>query len=72
MPKTQYLDTDLLKEEIDKSGLKTGYLAEQLGLSYQGFRLKRNGVIPFRKLEVEALASLLGMSEEAKNQIFLI
>ena len=71
MPKTQYLDTDRLNEFIQKSGLKTGYLAEYLGLSYQGFRLKRQGVIPFRKLEIDALVSLLGMTAEAKNEIFL-
>lgn len=71
MPKTQYLDTDKLDEFIDKSGLKINYIADSLGLTYQGFRMKRIGEIPFRKLEKDALASILGMSEEEKKEIFL-
>lgn len=70
MPKTQYLDTDKLDDLIDKSGLKITYIAECLGLTYQGFRMKRIGKIPFRKLEVDALASILGMTEETKKEIF--
>lgn len=67
MPNTKYVDTEKLNESIERSGLKIGYLADSLGLSYQGFRLKRNGVVPFRKLEKDALVSLLGVS----NDIFL-
>lgn len=71
MTGTQYVDKGRLEDAIAESGLRIGYIADQLGISLQGFRLKRNGKVPFRKLEIDALSNLLGLSEEGKRQIFL-
>lgn len=67
----QYVVPELLKDCIKKSGFKINFLADQIGVTYEGFRKKCNGDAPFRKLEVDTLASLLGMSDEVREQIFL-
>ena len=59
MTGTQYVDKGRLEDAIAESGLRIGYIADQLGISLQGFRLKRNGKVPFRKLEIDALSNFL-------------
>lgn len=71
MGESQYVDDVKLGEIIDKSGFKIGYLAESLGLSREGFLKKRKGEVPFRKLEINELSSILGLSDEERNEIFL-
>lgn len=66
-----YVDTERLDELIKNSGYKIGFIASALGLSREGFLKKRNGEIAFRKLEQDALASILGMTDEERAEIFL-
>ena len=71
-PKTQMLvNTDLLNEKIEQSGLRISFIVENLGISRQGFDLKRNGKIAFRLSEVFVLCSLLNITDkEEKGKIF--
>lgn len=71
-PKTQMLvNTDLLNEKIEQSGLRVGYIVDTLGLSRNGFDLKRNGKNAFRMSEVYVLCSLLNITDkEEKSKIF--
>lgn len=70
MVKTQNIDTALLDEAIDNSGLKTGYIVEQLGISRQAFDKKRKGINAFRQSEVYVLCDLLRLSDAQKVDIF--
>lgn len=72
MIKTQNVDTNLLDKYIEKSGLKVGYLCEQLGVSRQAFDMKRKSVNSFRASEVFVLCSLLNISEDDKHNIFML
>lgn len=64
-------DTDALKDLIKKSGLKIKFIAEYLGLSYYGFKLKINNMQEFKTSEVTALCELLGINTlEEKEKIF--
>lgn len=61
----------LLDIYIDNSGLKIGFIADQLGLSRAGFDKKRSGMIPFRKSEVYVLCDILNIKDESdKKKIF--
>lgn len=71
MVKTQDVDTELLNEYIEKSGLRIGYIVETLGISRQAFDKKRKGIIAFRAPEVYVLCDLLKIPEDIKPKIFL-
>ena len=65
------VNTALLQEAIDKSGLKESYIAEnKLCISYQAYQNKKTGQSSFRDIEVNVLTDTLGLSEEQKNAIF--
>lgn len=72
MVRTQDVDTELLNEYIEKSGLRTGFIVEKLGLSRQGFDKKRKGIISFSGSEVYVLCDLLRIPEEVKPKIFCV
>ena len=72
MEATQDVDLKKLNEAIDGSGFRIGFLADELGITYQSFRLKREGTIPWKKLEKEKLISVLNMTEETAMEIFLL
>lgn len=55
------INTTLLKKYIKTSGYKMNYLAEQLGLTRNGFALKRDGVHQFTVEEAMILCDLLGI-----------
>lgn len=64
-------DTALLKDRIQKSGYKIGFLAEQMGLSRQGLYHKINDKHEFTTSEVQRLCELLGIdSLEERSEIF--
>lgn len=63
-------DTELFDKKIEESGLKIGYIVEKLGLSRNGFDLKRKGKTPFRAAEIYVLCDLLNLTEPEKTQIF--
>ena len=72
MIKTQNIDTELLDQAIIKSGLKTNYICETLGISRQAFDKKRKGKVAFRKAEVYVLSKLLRLSEDQEKKIFCL
>ena len=60
-----------LKMIIEASGLKKTYIAEKLGLSYQGYLKKENGTNQFLSSEIKTMKDLLHMSDEEVMEIFL-
>ena len=71
MVKTQYVDTALLDDYIEKSGLRIAYICEQLGISRQSFNKKRKGMIAFRQSEIYVVCDLLRITDVAdKTKIF--
>ena len=70
MVKTQNVDTELLNQAIEKSGLKTTFITEKLGISKQAYHKKRLGKSAFRQSEVYVMCDLLKLDDEQKKQIF--
>lgn len=60
----------LLRNRIDRSGYKLRYIAEQCGLSYQGFLPKLNGEREFTQSEIMTLARLLRLTTDEVREIF--
>lgn len=71
MAKVQNIDTNLLDEYIEKSGLRIGYIVDTLGISRQAFDKKRKGISSLRGAEVYVLCDLLKIPEDIKPKIFL-
>lgn len=64
------VNTQLLEEKINASGLKQTFICETLGISMQAFIKKKRGITPFRVAEVYVLCDLLHISKEEKPLIF--
>ena len=56
-------NTALLNEFIERSGLRTGFICEKLGISRAAFSLKRNNKCRFNIEEVAILCKLLGITK---------
>lgn len=63
-------NTELLKERIDRSGLKLQYIAEQLGLTRFGLYKKLNGESEFRQSEIMKIGELLSLTAEDRDALF--
>lgn len=63
-------NTDMLKEKINLSGYKIGFIAEKCGITYQAFLNRMKGEIEFRIDEARALKEILNLTEEETNDIF--
>ena len=63
-------DTKLLREMIAKSGLKLGYIAQQMGLSRQALQQKINNDRDFKAGEVNELSRLLQLDNPTREAIF--
>ena len=64
-------DTKLLKELIDKSGLKIGFIADFVGISRQSLWNKINNVSPFNQYEIDRLCEVLKITSlKQKESIF--
>ena len=72
MVKAQYVDTEKLDEAIKKSGIRPGFLIEQLGISRQAFDQKKKGIIMFRKSEVMLLQYILKIPDDDLLKIFCL
>lgn len=72
MIRTQYVDKDLLDKYISKSGYRISYIIEVLDMSYETFNRKRNGIVPFKGIEIYVLCDLLNISVEDKPKIFCV
>lgn len=64
------VNTQLLDEYIEKSGLKICYICERLGITRQAFGRKRRGISPFKAAEVYVLCELCHITDD-KEKIFL-
>lgn len=60
-----------LKEKISNSGLKKVYIAQKLGLTYQGYLQKENGRNEFNAPEISIMKDLLTLSLKDVDEIFL-
>lgn len=63
-------NTALLTKKIDESGLKLGYIAKCLNITYYGLRLKIQGINEFKQSEIEALSRLLKLTQREIRAIF--
>lgn len=63
-------NTELLRRKIDEAGYKLSYVAEQCGLTYQGFMNKVNNKSDFTAPEINKLRILLRLSPEDVERIF--
>ena len=63
-------NTNLLKQYIEKSGYKKGFIAKQLGITAYGFALKVNNKSEFKASEIDTLCRLLKIGAKDKAVIF--
>ena len=64
-------NSKMLRDLIDRKGLKMKYVAEYLGISYYALNLKISNKREFKTSEVAALCELLDIkSLEEKEKIF--
>lgn len=63
------LDTKL-NQYIQARGLKSRFIAAQLGITYQGFHKKLTGASSFTAQEALQLKRLLGISDNDMSEIF--
>lgn len=66
----QNIDSGLLNEYIEKSGLKISFITEKLGISRTAFDKKRTGQTPFKGSEIYVLQDLCKIDNEAAVKIF--
>ena len=63
-------NTELLRQYIEKSGLKRTFVANHIGLTLQGYLNKEKGKSEFTQSEIQGLCDLLSISEDDKERIF--
>lgn len=63
-------DTQLLREYIERSGLKRVFVANKIGLTYQGYLNKESGKSEFTQSEIQGLCELLNISKRDRDRIF--
>lgn len=63
-------NSQLLRDRINKAGLKLKHVAAQIGLSYYGLQLKINNETEFKASEITALSDLLHLSISERERIF--
>lgn len=63
-------NSELLKSEIEQSGLKRSYIANKLGITAYGLKLKVDGVNEFKNSEIIKISELLNLDNQARNAIF--
>lgn len=64
-------NTKLLKEVIEKSGLKIGFIAEFVGISRQGLWNKINNITAFNQYEIDKMCEVLKITSlKQKEAIF--
>ena len=60
----------LFDEKVKSKGTKYKFLAEKLGITETGLIKKREGVIPFKVCEINALTDLLSLTADERDIIF--
>ncbi len=64
------INSQLLRDAIDKSGLKLGFIADEMGLTRQSLTSKIDGSYQFKIGEAAKLARILGLSSRDRELIF--
>jgi len=64
------VNTALLDEWIEKSGLKTSFICGKLGISKQAFSKKRIGRFAFRISEIYVICDLCHIPDDVADKIF--
>ena len=65
------VDVEKYANLVKDSGIKKSFLAERLGISYQGYINKETGKSDFTASEVAVLKDLLHLSNKDVADIFL-
>ena len=63
-------NTELLKQRIEESGLKYGFIAEKLGLSRFGLKKKIDNDSSFKAEEIQKMCEVLFLTLEEREEIF--
>ena len=65
------VNTELLNEKIEQSGLKPQFIIETLGITPNSFYRKKNNQIPMKAAEIYVLCDLLKITDsDEKAKIF--
>lgn len=64
-------DTVKLQEIVKNSGVKKSFLAEKMGISYQGYIKKESGKSEFLAKEIAVMKDVLRLSNKEVADIFL-
>ena len=70
MKKEPLINVELLNSYIERSGLRLGFIAKEIGLTMPTFRQKRYGRSPFLVTEMFKLCYLLHIEGEDREKIF--
>lgn len=63
-------NTNLLRKAIENSGLKKKFIAQTVGLSYQGYLNKETGKTEFTQSEIETISNVLRIDQHEREKIF--
>lgn len=63
-------DTLALRNAIEKTGLKYGRIAMEMGISSYTLQKKIDNVVEFKASEIVKLSSLLSLSDAERSSIF--
>lgn len=63
-------DTLALRQAIEKSGLKYGRIATEMGISAYTLQKKIDNIVEFKASEIVKLASLLSLGDAERSSIF--
>lgn len=63
-------DSQILKDTIEKSGLKKGQIAKVMGINPYTLALKINNEREFKASEIDALCRLLNINVDQRMAIF--
>lgn len=63
-------DTMALRHAIEKSGLKYGRIAAEMGISSYTLQKKIDNVVEFKASEIAKLSSLLSLGDTERSSIF--
>lgn len=64
-------NTELLKEKVERSGLRTGFIAEKLNISRAGWYRKLKGESPFTAEQIQIMCDILHITSlREKEDIF--
>lgn len=64
-------NSEELKEAIDKSGLKMGFIAANIGVSAATLTNKVNGRTEFTASEIANISNVLKLTRQQRDKIFL-